>query len=161
MEDSANSFNVHETNALPLWEAPPHDCCVGEQNSVDCLRRRIKYYFMNPCEKYRARGRKPWKLLLQLVKIAIITAQVGFSDSTWDLVPAHTSLVFLPPQLVSFGLSNQMVVTFKEENLMTFKHLFLKNHVDGDSESYAVYRQPDVYEHLSYIIEQVNQHHVT
>uniref|UniRef100_H3DL48 Mucolipin TRP cation channel 3 n=1 Tax=Tetraodon nigroviridis TaxID=99883 RepID=H3DL48_TETNG len=97
----------------------------------DGLRRRIKYYFMNPCEKYRARGRKPWKLLLQLVKIAIITVQ-----------------------LVSFGLSNQMVVTFKEENLMTFKHLFLKNYADGDAESYAVYRKTDVYESLSYIIEQ-------
>lgn len=49
------------------------------------------------------------------------------------------------------------MVTFKEENLMTFKHLFLKNHADGDTESYAVYRQADVYEHLSYILEQVNE----
>lgn len=65
------------TNGLPLWDAPQHECCVGDQDNVDSLRRRIKYYFMNPCEKYRARGRKPWKLMLQLVKIAIITVQVG------------------------------------------------------------------------------------
>lgn len=59
-------------------------------------------------------------------------------------------------QLVSFGLSNQMVVTFKEENLATFKHLFLKNYADGDMGSYAVYRQADVYDYLSYSIKQVS-----
>lgn len=159
--DSGDSFDVCETNVLPLWEAPPHDCCVGDQNNVDGLRRRIKYFFMNPCEKYHARGRKPWKLLLQLVKIAIVTAQVVFPDTAWKcslaVVSADTSLSSFASQLVSFGLSNQMAVTFKEENLMTFKHLFLKNHVDGDTQSYAVYRQADVYEYLSYIIEQVNE----
>ena len=39
---------------------------------------------MNPCEKYHARGRKPWKLLLQLVKIAFIGAQVVLSDTVWN-----------------------------------------------------------------------------
>lgn len=58
-------------------------------------------------------------------------------------------------QLVSFGLSNQMVVKFKEENLMTFKHLFLKDYVDGEMETYALYRQSDVYDHVYYIIKQV------
>uniref|UniRef100_A0A3Q2NPP6 Mucolipin TRP cation channel 3 n=1 Tax=Fundulus heteroclitus TaxID=8078 RepID=A0A3Q2NPP6_FUNHE len=101
------------------------------EERVECLRRKIKYYFMNPCEKYHARGRKPWKLMLQIVKIAIITAQ-----------------------LVSFGLSNQMVVTFKEENLMTFKHIFLKDYVDGGMDTYAVYKQADVYDHIEYIIAQ-------
>lgn len=61
----------------------------------------------------------------------------------------------LPSQLVSFGLSNQMVVTFKEENLMTFRHLFLKDYVDGGTATYAVYRQADVYDHIDYIIAQV------
>ena len=46
---------------------------------VEDFRRRLKYFFMNPCEKYRARGRKPWKLTLQILKIAIITAQVGYT----------------------------------------------------------------------------------
>lgn len=50
-----------------------------------------------------------------------------------------------------------MVVTFKEENLMTFKHLFLKNYVDGVRDTYAVYRQDDVYDHIDYIIEQVTE----
>lgn len=48
-----------------------------------------------------------------------------------------------------------MVVTFKEENVMTFKHLFLKDYVDGGMDTYAVYRQADVYDHIDYIIGQV------
>lgn len=48
-----------------------------------------------------------------------------------------------------------MVVTFKEENLMAFKHLFLKDYADGGMDSYAVYRQVDVYDHIDYIIKQV------
>ncbi|KAL7386884.1 hypothetical protein ABVT39_015119 [Epinephelus coioides] len=100
-----------------------------DSKMVEDFRRRLKYFFMNPCEKYRARGRKPWKLMLQILKIAIITVQ-----------------------LVSFGLSNEMMVTFKDENLMTFRHLFLKGYKDHHMGSYALYRKADVYDHVHYII---------
>ncbi|XP_037553942.1 mucolipin-3 [Nematolebias whitei] len=133
MEESSDvydGYNINDPNP-----------CEDHQNledlvQVNCLRRRIKYYFMNPCEKYHARGRKPWKLILQIVKIAIITIQ-----------------------LVSFGLSNQLVVTFKEENLMTLQHLFLKDYADGGMDTYAIYRQADVYDHIEYIIAQYGQLH--
>ncbi|KAJ8012250.1 hypothetical protein DPEC_G00066730 [Dallia pectoralis] len=97
---------------------------------VEDFRRKLKYFFMNPCEKYRARGRKPWKLMLQILKIAIITFQ-----------------------LVSFGLSNEMMVTFKDENLVVFKHLFLKEYQDQRVDRYAVYTKMDVYNHIDYIIQ--------
>ncbi|TWW73757.1 mucolipin-3 isoform X1 [Takifugu flavidus] len=101
-----------------------------ETKAVGDLRRRLKYYFMNPCEKYQARRRKPWKLMLQILKIALITAQ-----------------------LVSFGLSNEMMVTFKDDNLMTFRHLFLKGYKDHHSGSYALYTKSDVYDHIFFIID--------
>ncbi|XP_062491028.1 mucolipin-1 isoform X1 [Pezoporus occidentalis] len=94
------------------------------------LRRRLKYFFMSPCDKYRARGRRPVKLGLQLAKILLVTVQ-----------------------LILFGLSNQMVVTFKEENTIAFKHLFLKDYVDGAEDSYAVYTQQDLYERMFYAVE--------
>lgn len=128
MEESSDNCDVHDLNHRTSWE--DHQLQSTEER-IECLRRKIKYYFMSPCEKYYARGRKPWKLMLQIVKIAIITIQ-----------------------LVSFGLSNQMVVTFKEENLMTFRHIFLKDYVDGGLDTYAVYRQADVYDHIEYIIAQ-------
>ncbi|KAG8014248.1 Mucolipin-3 [Nibea albiflora] len=91
-----------------------------ESKMVEDFRRRLKYFFMNPCEKYKARGRKPWKLMLQILKIAIITVQ-----------------------LVSFGLSNEMMVTFKDDNLMTFRHLFLKGYKDHRLGSYDLYTKAD------------------
>lgn len=58
-------------------------------------------------------------------------------------------------QLILFGLSNQMVVTFKEENTIAFKHLFLKDYVDGADDSYAVYTQHDLYERVFYAVDKV------
>nr|XP_047911303.1 mucolipin-1 isoform X2 [Anser cygnoides] len=109
-------------------EAPV--AAAGEEEEEEELRRRLKYFFMSPCDKYRARGRRPVKLGLQLAKILLVTVQ-----------------------LILFGLSNQMVVTFKEENTVAFKHLFLKDYVDGADDSYAVYTQRDLYDHVFYTVE--------
>ncbi|XP_053154795.1 mucolipin-1 isoform X2 [Hemicordylus capensis] len=46
-----------------------------------------------------------------------------------------------------------MVVAFKEENTITFKHLFLKDYSDGSEEIYAVYTQADVYDHMFYAVD--------
>ncbi|KAF6345052.1 mucolipin 3 [Rhinolophus ferrumequinum] len=100
----------------------------------DQMRRKLKYFFMNPCEKFWARGRKPWKLVIQIIKLAMVTIQ-----------------------LVFFGLSNQMVVAFKEDNTIAFKHLFLKGYVDQTDNTFAVYTQNDVY---NQIIFAVNQNHL-
>ncbi|XP_039979820.1 mucolipin-1b [Xiphias gladius] len=100
-----------------------------EEEEEEALRRKLKYFFMSPCDKYHAKGRKPFKLGLQLLKIIIVTVQ-----------------------LVLFGLSNQMVVTFKEENTAAFKHLFLKGY--EDSVPQAVHTQIELYSHLHFAIEQ-------
>uniref|UniRef100_A0A3Q2PSR9 Mucolipin-3-like n=1 Tax=Fundulus heteroclitus TaxID=8078 RepID=A0A3Q2PSR9_FUNHE len=100
-----------------------------DSKAVEDFRGRLRYFFMNPCEKYRARGRKPWKLVLQILKIFIITAQ-----------------------LVFFGLSNEMMATFKEDNVMTFKHLFLKGFKDHGQGNYALYTKADLYDHIYHVI---------
>lgn len=60
-------------------------------------------------------------------------------------------------KLILFGLNNQLVVTYKEENLMAFKTLFLKSYsgVEEDDYSVAVYTKQSVFDHLYYIIDQV------
>uniref|UniRef100_A0A8C1TYN0 Mucolipin 1a n=1 Tax=Cyprinus carpio TaxID=7962 RepID=A0A8C1TYN0_CYPCA len=105
-------------------------CEKRNKHNFESLRRKLKYFFMSPCEKYQAKGRKPFKLVLQILKILIVTIQ-----------------------LVLFGLSNEMAVTFKEENTASFKHLFLKDYDDSD-DALAVYTQSDVYDHMFYTIEQ-------
>lgn len=57
------------------------------------------------------------------------------------------------PQLVLFGLSNQIVVTFKEENTAAFKHLFLKGYKDNSPQ--AVHTQQEMYDHIQFAIDQV------
>ena len=49
----------------------------------DQMRRKLKFFFMNPCEKFLARGRKPWKLAIQILKIAMVTVQVSDSQDVW------------------------------------------------------------------------------
>ncbi|XP_051983332.1 mucolipin-1-like isoform X2 [Xyrauchen texanus] len=109
---------------------PLTDSWISAEQEEEALRRKLKYFFMSPCEKYQAKGRKPFKLVLQILKIFLVTVQ-----------------------LVLFGLSNEMVVTFKEENTASFKHIFLKDYDDSD-DVLAVYRQSDVYDHIFYTVEQ-------
>lgn len=137
--------------------------CRLDTKVVEDFRRRLKYFFMNPCEKYRARGRIPWKLMIQILKIAIITIQVilWLNVNVWQRLAAvtwHLRNLLPPPistQLISFGLSNEMMVTFKDENLMTFRNLFLKGYKDHQYGSSFIYTKRDVYEHINYIINKV------
>ncbi|XP_077680261.1 mucolipin-3 isoform X1 [Eretmochelys imbricata] len=117
-----------------LYSYKQHPSVSQELLLEDQLRRKLKFFFMNPCEKFWARGRKPWKLGIQLLKIVMVTIQ-----------------------LVVFGLSNQMVVTFKEENTVAFKHLFLKGYTERMDDAYAVYTQTDVYDQIFFAINQYLQ----
>lgn len=100
------------------------------------LRDDLRYYFMSPCEKYKARRHIPWKLGVQILKIVMLTTQ-----------------------LILFGLNNQLVVSYKEENTMALKNLFLKDYsgVDEDDYSTAVYTQQGVYDSLFYVLDQYSQ----
>uniref|UniRef100_A0A3Q1FDV7 Mucolipin TRP cation channel 2 n=1 Tax=Acanthochromis polyacanthus TaxID=80966 RepID=A0A3Q1FDV7_9TELE len=120
-------FLFSQTLRLPFFSR-----ILFEQN----LRDDLRYYFMSPCEKYRARRTIPWKMGVQILKIIMITIQ-----------------------LVLFGLNNQLVVSYKEENTMALKHLFLKDYsgVDEDEYSVAVYTQSDVYDSLFYVLDQYSQ----
>ncbi|XP_073858915.1 mucolipin-3 isoform X6 [Macaca fascicularis] len=120
-EENRCNFNQHTS--------PSEELLLEDQ-----MRRKLKFFFMNPCEKFWARGRKPWKLAIQILKIAMVTIQ-----------------------LVLFGLSNQMVVAFKEENTIAFKHLFLKGYMDRMDDTYAVYTQSDVYDQIIFAVNQYLQ----
>ncbi|XP_026062808.1 mucolipin-3 isoform X1 [Carassius auratus] len=125
MSDGEHFLSSGSNNNLPCHRTTKSHV---DPQTVEDFRRKLKYFFMSPCQKYRARGRKPWKMMLQILKIAIITFQ-----------------------LVSFGLSNEMMVTFKEGNIITFKHFFLKNYQDRNKD-YALYTRHDVHDHILYII---------
>uniref|UniRef100_A0A8D2ZMB9 Mucolipin TRP cation channel 2 n=1 Tax=Scophthalmus maximus TaxID=52904 RepID=A0A8D2ZMB9_SCOMX len=131
---------VHEINWRVHVDRIKHGA-VGsvpgeEKLSEENLRDDLRYYFMSPCEKYRTRRQKPWKLGVQILKIVMITTQ-----------------------LILFGLNNQLVVSYKEENTMALKNIFLKDFrgVDEDDYSVAVYTQHGVYESLFHVLDQYSQ----
>lgn len=59
-----------------LGDAPMSSDLHQQLEEEEALRRKLKYFFMSPCDKYHAKGRKPFKLGLQLLKIIIVTVQV-------------------------------------------------------------------------------------
>lgn len=67
----------------PGYGATEAPAAVEEEEEEEELRRRLKYFFMSPCDKYRARGRRPVKLGLQLAKILLVTVQVGAGGAVW------------------------------------------------------------------------------
>uniref|UniRef100_A0A8D0RSH3 Polycystin cation channel PKD1/PKD2 domain-containing protein n=1 Tax=Sus scrofa TaxID=9823 RepID=A0A8D0RSH3_PIG len=111
-----------QAGASPAPETPPEE---------EDLRRRLKYFFMSPCDKFRAKGRKPFKLMLQVVKILVVTVQ-----------------------LILFGLSNQLAVTFREENTIAFRHLFLLGYSDGADDTFAAYTREQLYQSIFYAVDQ-------
>lgn len=68
---SNNSSNAEEP--LLSFSLPEED----EEAAVE-LRRELKFFFMNPIEKYKARKRKPYKFGIQLIKIVLVTVQVRY-----------------------------------------------------------------------------------
>lgn len=68
---SINSYgDISRARFSPCPDTPytPHN--------VDKMKRRLRYHFMTPCEKYKAKRRKPWKLVVQVLKILVVTFQV-------------------------------------------------------------------------------------
>lgn len=86
----------HQTNKHadgydnPRFSTPPVGHWFGCPMEEEALRRKLKYFFMSPCDKYHAKGRKPFKLILQLLKIVIVTVQVLLR--LFRLVPVRLAL---------------------------------------------------------------------
>ncbi|VEL37361.1 unnamed protein product [Protopolystoma xenopodis] len=70
-EDCLGVFNMHQdadaTEALSDQPSPI---------LVEWMRRRLYYFFMSPVEKFKTKRRLPYTLIIQLLKILIITIQV-------------------------------------------------------------------------------------
>lgn len=67
------------------------------------MRRKLKFFFMNPIEKWQAKRRFPYKFFVQVVKIVLVTIQ-----------------------LCLFAHNNYMHVNYAWDNRIAFSHLFLK-----------------------------------
>ncbi|XP_037591913.1 mucolipin-1-like, partial [Cebus imitator] len=57
-------------------------------------------------------------------------------------------------QLILFGLSNQLAVTFREENTIAFRHLFLLGYSDGADDTFAAYTREQLYQAIFHAVDQ-------
>ena len=70
---SASSFNT-SVHYQSIYDSTEFSGSL--RNRQEVMRRRLKSHFMTPLQKYKHRGRKPWKLLLQFLKLIMVTVQV-------------------------------------------------------------------------------------
>lgn len=118
-----------EEDFVPRSTSPSTDDNV--QNTGEAyIRKKLKWFFTDPYQKYKSKGRKPWKLLLQIFKIILITAQ-----AYW------------------FAVDLQSVVSFDTDNLATFRHLFIKAY-PGNLKYVPVFTKPGFYERMHYVWSQ-------
>ncbi|KOC61158.1 Mucolipin-3 [Habropoda laboriosa] len=102
------------------------------------MRRKLKFFFMNPIEKWQAKRRLPYKFAVQVIKIVLVTVQ-----------------------LCLFAHNNYMHVNYAWDNRIAFSHLFLKGW-DATQEvalyppatgPLAIYKKDDFYRTIDYALD--------
>lgn len=68
--DLNNPLNTDD-DSVPYFQGSSFN-----QDICNRLRWKLKYYFMNPIDKWKAKKKFPWKLLLQIIKIIFVTIHV-------------------------------------------------------------------------------------
>lgn len=128
------SFKGNDSSLSGYERLPPLTNCPEEEK----IKRKLKFFFMNPAEKYYATRKIPWKLCLQIIKVFLVTSQLWiFADYRF----AH--------------------VNFYTDQTITFQHLFLKGwdpareiHAYPQSlGKLALYRKSDFYGFVDYAVK--------
>ncbi|KAL1502687.1 hypothetical protein ABEB36_007796 [Hypothenemus hampei] len=99
------------------------------------MRRKLQFFLMNPIEKWHAKRRFPFKFIVQVIKIILVTLQ-----------------------LCLYAFSSYNHVNYTWDNRITFSHLFLRNwDVTREVNAYppsvgplAIYKITDFYKTLDY-----------
>jgi len=122
-------------NIINIWRkkvAARHDADAKAKREKNLheeqkMRHKLEYHFLTPFEKYR-RGRKPWKLAIQILKIIIVTIQVSL-----------------------FAVDRFAFVTYFKHTKDSFNHLFIKGWHDDYFISY--YSRKDVLDAVNFAKE--------
>ncbi|XP_012265894.2 mucolipin-3-like [Athalia rosae] len=139
-EDS-ELLNEPETESPRMRQSSPrpsHRFYTSTTMAEEKMRRRLRFFFMNPIEKWQAKRRMPYKFLTQVIKIVLVTVQ-----------------------LCLFAHNNYMHVNYSWDNRISFSHLFLKGW-DATQEvaayppatgPLALYKQDEFYSTIDYALE--------
>ena len=117
-DDSTSTSYIDSTNLLG-------DLYDGEHE----IRKKLEWYFKTPFDKYKYKGRKPFKFLLQIIKIVIVTVQATL-----------------------FAVDEFSIVDFNNDSVETFRNVFILDY--GDDEIKKLYTKESVYNHMFYAWKQ-------
>lgn len=112
--------------------------CKTTMFTEEKMRRKLKFFFMNPIEKWQAKRRFPYKFIVQVIKILLVTIQ-----------------------LCLFAHNNYIHVNYTWDNRVAFSHLFLRGW-DTSLEvpvyppvtgPLAIYKRDDFYSTIDYALD--------
>ncbi|KAL0274244.1 UNVERIFIED_CONTAM: hypothetical protein PYX00_006715 [Menopon gallinae] len=118
------------------------DCLINAALTANCeeekLRRKLQFFFMNPIQKWQTKQRFPYKFLVQVVKIFLVTLQ-----------------------LYLFAHNRYIHVNYMWDNQVTFSHLFLLGWDPSREVSayppasgpLALYKKPEFYDAIDYAVK--------
>lgn len=69
---SLPSLAAPSSSVPPQAQLPPFQSSFAEEK----MRRKLQFFFMNPIEKWQAKRRFPYKFVIQLIKIVLVTMQL-------------------------------------------------------------------------------------
>ncbi|CAG2115488.1 unnamed protein product [Medioppia subpectinata] len=133
---TSTQWSLTESSDRPLDTMIPSEPLATTRHR-DRLRRALKYYFMSPVDKWRAKGRLPYKLGLQVIKIVFVTIQ-----------------------LIIFGIDMSDYMTLEANMATSLRKLFLPNYdtlrevmtYPPAAGPYALYERQDVFDSMDYAI---------
>lgn len=142
---SGHHYHVPTAEVPPTMHIPPSTGLVETPTNPqpppmrsfaeERMRRKLQFFFMNPIEKWQTRRRFPYKFVVQVIKLVIVSMQ-----------------------LCLFAHSRYNHVNYTWDNRVSFSHLFLRNwDATLEVESYppsigplALYKQNDFFDTIDY-----------
>lgn len=108
----------------------------------EAFRRELKYFFMNPIDKWRSKKKIPWKILFQMLKLIIVTMQV-YSIGTE----------------MSRFINNQvkLKITFSELLLDNWDRIREITTYPPAIGANAIYKKEDLYASIDYAIKEFSK----
>ncbi|XP_045451127.1 mucolipin-3-like [Melitaea cinxia] len=124
----------NERGRIP-WSAPSTSALSQMEHK---MRRKLQFFFMNPIEKWQAKRKFPYKFVVQVIKIVLVTLQ-----------------------LCLFAHNRYIHVNYTWDNRISFSHLFLFgwdatreiNAYPPGAGPLAVYKVDEFYNSLNYAYE--------
>lgn len=99
----ATSSEMNHGNQNHQGTSPPRSASFNELTQMEeKMRRKLQFFFMNPIEKWKAKRKFPYKFVVQVIKIVLVTFQ-----------------------LCLFAHNRYNHVNYTWDNRITFSHLFL------------------------------------